>query len=227
MRLMMPGMWIDETRIEPMSGAGAGFYPCLLNTAPGVVALEALIYSTLGVAIAEIGDKTQLLALFLVTRFHQRTPIVLGILVATLLNHGLSAWLGAWLADLIPDNWLNWLVGGSFIVIALWLLIPDKDDSEDSGILRYSAFTATTVLFFLAEIGDKTQIATVVMAARFEETSLVVAGTTLGMLLANVPVIMAGRWIMDRLPLNAARIGAFILFMLLGLLTIGGAWGGF
>lgn len=189
--------------------------------------MEALIYSTLGVAIAEIGDKTQLLALFLVTRFHQRTPIMLGILVATLLNHGLSAWLGAWLADLIPDNWLNWLVGGSFVLIALWLLIPDKEDGEDSGILRYSAFTATTVLFFLAEIGDKTQVATVVLAARFEETTMVIVGTTLGMLLANVPVVFAGRWVMDRIPLQAARIGAFVLFLLLGLLTIAGAFGGF
>lgn len=189
--------------------------------------MEALLYSTLGVAIAEIGDKTQLLALFLVSRFHQRLPIVLGILVATLLNHALSAWIGAWLADIIPDAWLNWLVGGSFILIALWLLIPDKDGTEDSGILRYSAFTATTVLFFLAEIGDKTQVATVVLAARFEETTMVVIGTTLGMLAANIPVILAGRWLMDRLPLNVARAGAFILFLALGLITVAGAWGGF
>lgn len=190
--------------------------------------MEALLYSTLGVAVAEIGDKTQLLALFLVTRFHQRTPIALGILVATLLNHGLSAWLGAWLADLIPPAWLHWLVGGSFVLIALWLLIPDKEEGGDSGILRYSAFTATTVLFFLAEIGDKTQVATIVLAARFDETVMVITGTTLGMLLANIPILLAGRWLMDRLPLNMARIGAFILFMLLGLITLSGvAWGGF
>lgn len=186
--------------------------------------MEALLYSTLGVAVAEIGDKTQLLALFLISRFHQRTPIILGILVATLLNHALSAWLGAWLADLIPANWLKWLVGGSFILIALWLLIPDKEEDEDSGVLRYSAFTATTVLFFLAEIGDKTQIATVVLAARFEETVMVITGTTLGMLAANVPIILAGRWLMDRLPLNAARIGAFVLFLALGVLTVAGTW---
>jgi putative Ca2+/H+ antiporter (TMEM165/GDT1 family) len=186
--------------------------------------LDALIYSTLGVAIAEIGDKTQLLSLFLVSRFHQRAPIILGILVATLLNHALSAWLGAWLANLIPAGWQNWLVGGSFILVALWLLIPDKEEDEDSGILRYSAFTATTVLFFLAEIGDKTQIATVLLAARFEETAMVILGTTLGMLAANVPVILAGRWLMDRLPLNAARIGAFVLFLILGIVTATGAW---
>lgn len=186
--------------------------------------MDALIYSTLAVAVAEIGDKTQLLSLFLVSRFQQRTPIVLGILVATLLNHALSAWFGAWLAELIPDGWLNWLVGGSFIVLALWLLKPDKEEDETSGILRYSAFTATTVLFFLAEIGDKTQVATVVLAARFEETAMVIIGTTLGMLAANVPVILAGRWLMDRLPFDTARIGAFVLFMILGIATVFGAW---
>lgn len=189
--------------------------------------MDALLYSTLAVAVAEIGDKTQLLSLLLVSRFQQRTPIILGILVATLLNHALSAWLGAWLANLIPEGWLPWLVGGSFILIALWLLIPDKADDENAGIMRYGAFTATTVLFFLAEIGDKTQIATVVLAARFEETIAVIAGTTLGMLAANIPVILAGRWLMDRLPLNAARIGAFILFVLLGIITLAGAWGAF
>lgn len=187
--------------------------------------MDALIYSTLGVAIAEIGDKTQLLSLFLVSRFHKRTPIVLGILVATLLNHALSAWLGAWLAELIPSHWHNWLIGGSFILVALWLLIPDKTEDEDSGLLRYSAFTATTVLFFLAEIGDKTQIATVLLAAQFDETTMVIVGTTLGMLAANIPVILAGRWLMDRLPLNAARIGAFVLFLMLGVLTVLGVWG--
>lgn len=187
--------------------------------------MDALLYSTLGVAIAEIGDKTQLLSLFLVSRFHQRTAIILGILVATLLNHALSAWLGAWISDFIPSHWQGWLIGGSFILIALWLLIPDKEEEEDSGILRYSAFTATTVLFFLAEIGDKTQVATVVLAARFDETVMVILGTTLGMLAANIPVVIAGRWLMDRLPLDKARIAAFVLFMALGIITIvGSGW---
>lgn len=188
--------------------------------------MDAFLASTLAVAIAEIGDKTQLLSLFLACRFTHRSPIVLGILVATLLNHALSALLGAWLADVIPAGWLPWIIAGSFIAIAIWLLIPDKDDSEESGLLRFGAFTATTVMFFLAEIGDKTQIATVVLAARYDNTLMVVLGTTVGMLLANVPVIMAGRWLMDRMPLQTARIAACVLFIILGIITLWGAYNG-
>lgn len=182
--------------------------------------MDAFFASVSAVTIAEIGDKTQLLALFLACRFAQRTPLVLGILVATLINHGLSALLGLWLAKVIPAHWLVWLVALSFIVIGLWLLVPDKDEGEDSGLLRFGAFTATTVMFFLAEIGDKTQVATVVLAARFDQTTLVIIGTTLGMLIANVPVIWAGNWLMARLPLRAARLGACILFVALGVITI-------
>ncbi|WP_148861151.1 TMEM165/GDT1 family protein [Marinobacter fonticola] len=188
--------------------------------------MDAFLASTLAVTIAEIGDKTQLLSLFLVCRFAKRTPIVLGILVATLLNHALSALLGVWLAKVIPASWLPWIVAASFIGIALWLLIPDKDDSESSGLLRFGAFTATTLMFFIAEIGDKTQIATVVLAARYEETVWVILGTTAGMLLANIPIIWAGRWLMDRLPLAAARLLACALFIVLGVLTIWGAYNG-
>lgn len=188
--------------------------------------MDAFLASTLAVTIAEIGDKTQLLSLFLVCRYAKRTPIILGILVATLLNHALSALLGAWLAKVIPASWLPWIVAISFIAIALWLLIPDKDDSESSGLLRFGAFTATTLMFFIAEIGDKTQIATVVLAARYDETFWVIMGTTVGMLLANIPVIWAGQWIMERLPLATARILACVLFVILGLLTIFGAING-
>lgn len=188
--------------------------------------MDAFLASTLAVTIAEIGDKTQLLSLFLVCRYARRAPIVLGILVATLLNHALSALLGAWLAKVIPASWLPWIVAISFIAIALWLLIPDKDDSESSGLLRFGAFTATTLMFFIAEIGDKTQIATVVLAARYDETIWVILGTTVGMLLANIPVIWAGQWIMERLPLATARILACVLFVILGILTIFGAVNG-
>ena len=185
--------------------------------------MEAFLSSTLAVAIAEIGDKTQLLSLFLVSRFAGRRNawlIVAGIVAATLVNHGLSAWLGAWLATAMPAHWLKWLVGGSFIAIGAWLLIPDKDDDGESGLLRYGAFLATLVLFFVAEIGDKTQIATVVLAAKYSATAMVVAGTTFGMLLANVPVILAGSWIMERVPLAWTRRAAFVLFVALGVITL-------
>ncbi len=182
--------------------------------------MDAFLASTLAVAVAEIGDKTQLLSLFLVARYTKRLPIILGILVATILNHALSALLGAWIAEWIPEAWLPWILAVSFVAIALWLLIPDKDDSDDSAFLGMGAFMATTVMFFLAEIGDKTQIATVVLAARYTETFLVILGTTVGMLLANIPVIMAGKWLMDRLPLATARIGASILFVILAVVTL-------
>jgi len=182
--------------------------------------MDAFLASTLAVAIAEIGDKTQLLSLFLVARYAKRTPIILGILVATLLNHALSAWLGAWVASWIPSHWLPWILAVSFVAIALWLLIPDKDDSGESRFLGMGAFWATTVMFFLAEIGDKTQVATVVLAARYTETLWVIIGTTVGMLLANIPVILAGRWLMERLPLATARISASVLFVVLAVVTV-------
>jgi putative Ca2+/H+ antiporter (TMEM165/GDT1 family) len=185
--------------------------------------VEALLSSTLAVAIAEIGDKTQLLSLFLVTRFdrpNERWAIIAGIVIATLVNHALSAWLGAAVAAYVPADWLRWIVAVSFIAIAVWLLIPDGDGEGRSGVLRYGAFIATTVLFFIAEIGDKTQIATVVLAAKYEATAAVIAGTTLGMLLANVPVILAGSWLMERMPLAWARRLAFVLFFALGVITL-------
>ena len=161
-----------------------------------------------------------MLSLFLVARYAKRLPVILGIIVATLLNHALSAWLGAWIAMLIPATWLPWILVVSFVAIAGWLLIPDKDDSECSAFLGMSAFMATTILFFLAEIGDKTQIATVVLAARYTDTFWVIIGTTAGMLIANIPVIMAGRWLMDRIPLAKVRSGASALFAAMALITL-------
>ena len=188
--------------------------------------MEAFLSSTFAVAIAEIGDKTQLLALFLAARYGRPYVISLGVLVATLVNHALSAWLGAVLADVIPAEWIKWLVGGSFIAIGLWLLIPDKEDDNMGGFANYGPFVATLVLFFLAEIGDKTQIATVILAAKFSAdmwmTLAVIAGTTFGMLLANVPVIFAGKWLMDKLPLGLAHKAACVLFIVLGVATLVG-----
>jgi putative Ca2+/H+ antiporter (TMEM165/GDT1 family) len=187
--------------------------------------VEALFASTAAVAIAEIGDKTQLLSLFLVHRFRgQSVAIIAGIIVSTLVNHALSAWLGAIVATWVSPQVLRWMVGISFIAIALWLLVPDKDSDEESGLLKYGAFVATLVLFFIAEIGDKTQIATVVLAARYHDGLLqgmqVVAGTTLGMVLANAPVVLLGERLMRRLPLDWARRAAFVLFLVLGVLTL-------
>ncbi|NRQ41440.1 TMEM165/GDT1 family protein [Rheinheimera sp. YQF-2] len=183
--------------------------------------MEALFSSFTAVAIAEIGDKTQLLSLFLAARFRAKGAIIAGILVATLLNHAASAWLGVWVAQFIPQGWHSALLGGSFIAVALWLLIPDKDDSEDTGVLRYGAFAASCILFFLAEIGDKTQIATVLLAASFPDAVWwVIWGTTLGMLAANVPVVYAGSWLLQRIPLNVARYCACGVFMLIGVLII-------
>lgn len=190
--------------------------------------MEAFISSTLAVAIAEIGDKTQLLALFLAARYSRPLLISLGVLVATLVNHGLSVWLGAWIAEFIPPHWIPWIISLSFVAIALWLLVPDKEDDDMGRFAHYGPFVATLVLFFLAEIGDKTQIATVILAAKYNAdlwmSLAVVAGTTFGMLLANVPVIFAGKWIMDRLPLAIARKAAFVLFMVLAGITLIGAY---
>lgn len=186
--------------------------------------MEAFLSSTFAVAIAEIGDKTQLLALFLAARYGRPYIISLGVLVATLLNHALSAWIGVWLAELIPSHWIPWIISSSFVAIALWLLVPDKEDDDMGRFAHYGPFIATLVLFFLAEIGDKTQIATVILAAKYNETlwmtATVITGTTLGMLIANIPIIFAGKWLMDKLPLNIARKAAFALFMALAVITL-------
>lgn len=177
--------------------------------------MEALIISTLAVTVAEIGDKTQLLTLFLITRFKRPWPIIMGILAATLVNHGLSAWFGDWLAGLVDGSALDWILGISFLLMAGWLLIPDKDDSADSRFLGLGAFGATLVLFFLAEIGDKTQVATVLLAARFDELWAVIIGTTLGMLAANLPVIWGGQWLLQRLPMRWVHLAAAALFVIM------------
>jgi Ca2+/H+ antiporter, TMEM165/GDT1 family len=181
--------------------------------------------STLTVAIAEIGDKTQLLALLLAARFRKPWPIIAGILVATVLNHAVAAWVGAWLVQWLSPLALRWIVAGSFLAVALWALKPDRLDAGGRHLLAGGvprpgwgrAFAATTIAFFLAEIGDKTQVATVLLAAKYSPLWQVVAGTTVGMLLANVPVVALGHRFADRLPLAAARIAAAAVFALLAI----------
>lgn len=167
------------------------------------------------VALAEIGDKTQLLALLLAARFRRPWPIIAGILVSTLLNHALAGGLGALVAHWLTPDVLRWIVAGSFIAIALWTLRPDALDA-DTKLPAHGAFIATVIAFFIAEIGDKTQVATVLLAAKYPSLFQVVLGTTIGMLLANVPVVLLGSRFADRLPLKAARIVAAVVFLLLG-----------
>ncbi len=182
--------------------------------------MEALSISTFMVLVAEIGDKTQLLALLLACRYRKPWVISLGILIATVLNHTVSAWLGSWLAGLFTPELLRWVIAGSFIAVAGWTLVPDKMDDEETGFHRYGAFIATLVLFFLAEIGDKTPIATVVLAAQYQPLFMVIMGSTLGMLLANVPVVFLGNNLADRLPLTWIRRAAAALFFILGFVAL-------
>lgn len=179
--------------------------------------LATAALSTGTVALAEIGDKTQLLALLLAARFRRPWPIVAGILVATLLNHALAAWLGALAAQWLQPSVLRWIVAASFLAVALWTLKPDQLDGEGERLPARGAFVATTLAFFVAEIGDKTQVATVLLAARYSPLWEVVAGTTVGMLLANVPVVALGSRFADRLPLKAARLVAAAVFAALAL----------
>lgn len=181
--------------------------------------MEAFLISTVAIGIAEIGDKTQLLALILAARFRRPWPIVAGMFVATLANHALAAELGALLGDLVAADTLRWLVGIGFIAMGLWTLIPDK--AEDAAAkYRFGPFLTTLIAFFLVEIGDKTQIATVVLAARYEPLWAIVAGTTAGMMAANVPVVVAGHFSAERLPLRLIHSVAAALFIGLGLITL-------
>ena len=182
--------------------------------------MESFLVSTGLVAIAEIGDKTQLLAMMLAARFRRPVPIVLGILLATLLNHGLAAWLGGIAAAWLGPDWMRWILGALFIAMAAWTLIPDKADDGPSQASRFGAFLATLVAFFLVEIGDKTQIATIALAARFESIVLVTLGTTLGMMIANVPAVFCGELIAKHVNFTIIRVIAAISFAVLGALVL-------
>lgn len=183
--------------------------------------MESLLVSTASVALAEIGDKTQLLALVLAACFRKPWPIIAGILVATLANHGIAAELGSWLNSILSPQTLRWAVAGSFIAMGLWILVPDKDD-DAAAKYNYGGFLTTLIAFFLVEIGDKTQIATVVLAAKYDSVPLVVLGTTLGMMLANVPVVIAGNVAAHKLPLKLIRSIAAVIFITLGVFALVG-----
>lgn len=183
--------------------------------------MEAVLTSTLVVALAEIGDKTMLLAIVLATRFQKPLPVVLGILVATLANHGVAAVLGQSIAGLLSGQWFRYAVGASFIAMALWTLVPDKlDEDEAPKPSRFGPFLTTTVAFFLVEIGDKTQIATIALAAQFQSVLTVTIGTTLGMMLANVPAVYLGQALVERVSLRMVRTAAAGLFLLIGVWVI-------
>ncbi len=183
--------------------------------------MQAFLVSTGIVALAEMGDKTQLLALVLAARFRKPWPIVLGILVATLANHAMAGALGAWVTTVISPQTLRWILGASFIAMALWMLVPDKlDDDASKPPPRFGVFGTTVILFFLAEMGDKTQIATVMLAARYDAWFAVVAGTTLGMMLANAPVVWLGERVTRRVPLRVVHGVSAVIFAGLGLLAL-------
>lgn len=184
--------------------------------------MEAFLISTGIVALAEMGDKTQLLALVLAARYQRPWPIVLGIFVATIANHAMAGALGAWLTTLLSPQTLRWILGASFLAMAAWMLIPDKldDDDSDSKPPRFGVFGTTVFVFFLAEMGDKTQIATVMLAARYSAYFSVVAGTTLGMMLANAPVVWLGSRVTQLVPLRVVHIVSALIFAALGLLAL-------
>lgn len=182
--------------------------------------MEAFLVSTLAVTIGEIGDKTQLLALILAARFRKPLPIVAGILVATLLNHSLAGIVGELIRSALDPQLLRWLLGISFLAIALWALKPDTFDEEPRRQSGAGVFIVTFVAFFLAEMGDKTQLATVALAAKYPDLVAVVAGTTLGMLIADVPAVLLGDKAAPRLPLKAIRLVAAGLFALIGILVL-------
>lgn len=186
--------------------------------------MESLFVSTGVVALAEMGDKTQLLAFILAARFRKPLPIVLGILAATVINHGLAGALGAWITSVLSPGVLRWVLGLSFIGMALWTLIPDRiEDDETRVASRLGVFGATFVSFFLAEMGDKTQIATVAMAAHYAQPLWVVVGTTLGMLIADVPAVFVGDRLAKRIPMRLVHAVAAAIFAVLGLATLLGA----
>lgn len=183
--------------------------------------MEAFLVSAGVVALGEMGDKTQLLAMLLAVKFRRPVPIVLAIFVATLANHALAGWVGSWIASALGPEMLRWLIGLSFIGMAIWMMVPDKLDDDDAGtVLRFGVFGTTVIAFFLAEMGDKTQIATVALATRYDNLYAVIAGTTLGMMLANVPAVLLGNKVSRIVPMKLVHGIAAAMLGVLGLLTL-------
>jgi len=187
--------------------------------------VEAFFVSTLVVGLAEIGDKTQILSLMLAARFLRPVPIICGIFFATIANHAAAGLAGTFFGSMLGGSWMRWILGFSFLSVAVWALVPDKYEGSAVAISRSGAFIATLCAFFIAEIGDKKQIATVGLAARFEQFYPVVIGTTLGMMLANIPAVLLGNRIAEKLPLRAIRVTAAVVFAALGVLTITRGYG--
>lgn len=191
--------------------------------------MESFLISTGVVALGEMGDKTQLLALLLATKFKRPIPIILGILVATLANHAFAGAVGNWVATAIGPQWLRWIVGASFLGMAIWTLIPDEiEDDLDTGKHVLGVFGTTAIAFFLAEMGDKTQLVTVALAARYQDLFHVVAGTTLGMMIADVPAVFVGDWLVKKVSLKIVHTVAAVIFAVMGvlaLLNVGHAFG--
>jgi putative Ca2+/H+ antiporter (TMEM165/GDT1 family) len=184
--------------------------------------MEAFLISTGVVALAEIGDKTQLLALVLAARYRKPVPIVLGILVATLVNHALAGSVGALVARLIDPDVMRWVLGFSFIAMAVWMLVPDRLDDQPPKPPRFGVFLTTVFAFFLLEMGDKTQVATIALAAKYAQLTAVVAGTTLGMMIANVPAVFLGEVAATRLPLRIVHGICAAVFAVIGVLLLVG-----
>ena len=193
--------------------------------------MDAFLVSAGVVAVAEIGDKTQLLALLLAARYRKPVPIIFGVLFSTLANHALAAWMGTLLASWLGEGWLGGdtfkiILGVLFIAMAAWILVPDKADDDAPGSTGHGAFVATLIAFFLVEIGDKTQVATIALAANYHSVLWVTAGTTAGMMLANVPAILLGEVAATRLPLGLVRTVAAVVFILLGIAGVVDGWTG-
>ncbi|HEX8403460.1 MAG TPA: TMEM165/GDT1 family protein [Duganella sp.] len=185
--------------------------------------MDAFLVATGIVALAEIGDKTQLLAFLLAARFRRPLPIILGIFIATLLNHAFAAAVGALVSELLGPTVMRWVLGLSFLAMAIWTMIPDHIDEAEASLAKLGVFMTTLLAFFLAEMGDKTQVATVALAARYTDIAPVVAGTTLGMMIANVPAVLFGERIANRIPLALVHGVAAVIFMGLGMATLMGA----
>ena len=185
--------------------------------------MDAFLVSTGIVALAEVGDKTQLLAFMLAAKFRRPMPILIGILMATLVNHAFAGALGAWVTTWVDADTLRWVLGASFILMALWALVPDTFDEKEAYLARFGVFGTTLVAFFLAEMGDKTQIATVALAAQYQALVAVVAGTTLGMMIANAPAVLLGDRLAGRIPVRLVHGTVAAIFAILGLATLMGA----
>ena len=216
-------VWRDLWHRFPAPGLGSGSRAKVhLLPDPTASFVEAFLVSALVVGLAEIGDKTQILSLMLAARFQRPVPILFGILLATLANHAAAGLAGTLFGTWLAGPWLRWILGLSFLSVAVWALFPDKYEGGDKAVSRSGAFTTTLVAFFCAEIGDKTQIATVGLAARFEAFYFVVMGTTLGMMLANIPVVVIGDKLAGKLPVKAIRLTTAIVFAALGIITLSG-----